>query len=535
MNGENFNNWDKIYIRRDGIEQQIKDTKESCFIFGARRIGKTALLQFLETQFWEEAVPAFYLSIEGFTSSEKIKKKIENRFKSRSYEIPDLDFNQSTFFEFIDDLDIKLGHQSLVFLIDEVEQIIKIQENEDSFIAEFRNCITSVKNIRFILTASPRFKKVIPKSISSAFLSAFQPFILEVMNHEEITQLIRCLVAEQIENHVVDQILKYTHHQPFLVKRFLGNLIKNGILHEPCEETAKNTYVHNFLDSILEDYFEGLSDKGKRIVRQIHENKFKLNKKFEVDLIELTQYGYIKKDENGKYKISNWFFEQWLTGENLATQVEHQKTTIAEDLADENLDAKDTKKFSIFSRIKNLFKGKGTDFFIKLVIAFAVAGSSPWWIKQIPWQKIPFTIDWKDGSEVAFLPGDLEIDLKLSKHRSLVTIKVECISGNITLSRKGKIIDQKIDQGIFNSKDFSAEIKLISIAPNNLILNNENSGSTINVEFDMTQLIPTSEFLKGFTDGKKQEVGMIKFRYYYDDRNKVTVEKDIDIPIFVIK
>jgi hypothetical protein len=109
--------------------------------------------------------------------------------------------------------------------------------------------------------------------------------------------------------------LQFTHHQPYLVRIFLNKLIRDGKIQIPSQNLARDAYIANSLDGIFPNYFDGLMPEDQVIVRGINQGIFKAVTRDAIKLRELTQYGYLKH-ENGVYKISNWFFEQWLSGEN---------------------------------------------------------------------------------------------------------------------------------------------------------------------------------------------------------------------------
>ncbi len=100
----------------------------------------------------------------------------------------------------------------IVLLIDEVEQIAVIEKKEPGFIDSFRNSIESLKNIQFIMAASPHFKKIVAQSHypCSTFLATFEIDLLPIMTNEEISQLMHNLVPE-IREEEKNQILQYTH------------------------------------------------------------------------------------------------------------------------------------------------------------------------------------------------------------------------------------------------------------------------------------------------------------------------------------
>jgi len=316
-------NWDKIFVGRKKIIEQILTASGDIFIFGARRIGKTSLLKFVEKQFGKNKIPAFYFSIQGYQDSQKVYRKIKNSFNRKRFKIPELEFGNLTLFDFFDKLDLKLDRK-IVFLIDEVEQITEIEKNEPGFIDKLRNSIETTENIQFILTASPYFKMLVANSICSAFITAFDEFImLPVMKEDDIFELSKKLMPS-IKNIEIEQILEFTHFQPYLVKIFLNQLSQNGEFRSASKSIAQDTYNANGLDGIFPNYFSGLKKEDQAIIRKIHRNKFRFKKQYETKLKKIVQYGYLKYEE-GKYKISNWFFEQWLN------EVEFEDTLVSED------------------------------------------------------------------------------------------------------------------------------------------------------------------------------------------------------------
>jgi hypothetical protein len=329
------------------------------FIFGARRIGKTCLLQFLESKLRQEGIPAFYFSIEGYNKPEEIKKKIETTFKRKQFIGPDHTLEMKSLFNFLEEIDILCIENPIVFLIDEMEQIAEVEKNEKGFIAKFKNFVDSSNNIRFIVSASPRFQRIISEIqlSTSAFLTAFECDILPIMTYEETLEFFRKGISCKIEDDEIKNIIQYTHHQPFLIKIFMNKILKNELFHQPSINLAKKTYINNALGGLFEDYFKGLSSIDQEIVRKIYLKEFHLENRFELKVEELIQYGYLK-NESGIYKISNWFFEQWLSGEKIEDDVNGYH---------EN-DIKHHCKVSKFNKIANYFRDAVNKFFLYLVI-----------------------------------------------------------------------------------------------------------------------------------------------------------------------
>ena len=304
-------NWDEIFVGREDLVKKLKQAEKSYFVFGARRIGKTSLLKYIENIYWENKIPAFYIPIQGFSKAERIKRKIGLCFRKRQITDYQPLFEQFSFFELLEELDWKLEGRTF-FLIDEAEQLTVIEKNENGFIDNFTNCINSTENIRFVFAASPHFKKEVAdlQSSCSAFLSSLNNDILPVLTEHETYMLMKAFIPE-ISNEQIKHILSYTHYQPYLIKIFVSKLKQNGKLRPVSEKLAMETYNAHALEGILPNYFAGLSDDDQKIVQQIHRNQFRFDKKYEAKLLELTKYGYLKF-ESGEYQVSNWFFRHWL-------------------------------------------------------------------------------------------------------------------------------------------------------------------------------------------------------------------------------
>ncbi len=301
--------WDEIFVGRETFVEELMFSSGSIFIFGARRIGKTVLLKYFEKMCMESNTPSFYLSLQGVGTTDKIKRKLKVCFKRKTFPIDETLFKVHSFFDFLEELDVKLN-QRIVLLLDEAEQIASIDKKEPGFIEKMRSSIETLENIRFIFAASPHFKKVVAKSQCSPFQSAFDIMMLPVMTKTEIMDLAKSL-APEAKSEKIEKALTFTHYQPYLMKIFINKLMDGEKLHAPTKDIAMDVYVGNALDGIFPNYFEGLSEELQKIVLEIHQNRFRYQEKHETKLRELAQYGYLRC-EDGVYKIPNWFFQHWL-------------------------------------------------------------------------------------------------------------------------------------------------------------------------------------------------------------------------------
>ncbi|MCP4349123.1 MAG: toll/interleukin-1 receptor domain-containing protein [Desulfobacterales bacterium] len=302
--------WDDIFIGRGPQVEKLMNTWKDGFIFGARRIGKTSLLRYIEKQYAKQNILAFYISFQG-VNPEKVKRKLGIAFRRKNFSVDEKLSWDHSFFDFLEELDIILT-RPIVLLVDEAEEIQKFEKSEPGFMDKLRNLVESTEKIRFILAASPHFIRIASGTdcSCSAFLSAFDTHILPVMTRDETCELMRQF-ADTITDDETKQILSFTYYQPYLVRIFISKLLRDGRLRSPSKEYAMDAYNANALEGIFPNYFEGLDEDDQILVRQIHSRKFQPGDKYESRLRALVQYGYLKS-ESGEYRISNWFFQHWL-------------------------------------------------------------------------------------------------------------------------------------------------------------------------------------------------------------------------------
>ena len=318
-----YGSWEDIFVGRDCLVEKLLSSSKDAFIFGARRIGKTSLLRYVKKQYEERNlnISAFYISLQGVTSSDKFKRKLRNAFLREKFCIDEDLLNKHTLLDFLEELDIYLT-DPIVIMTDEAEEIGQLEKNEPGFMNAFRNIVESTEKVRFVMTASPYFIKI-ASSIDctcSAFLSAFDLHTLSVLSRDEAYELMRELfinISDEVINisdEDMEQILTFTYYQPYLIRIFISKLILGDGLRSPSKELALEAYSSNALTGIFPNYLDGLSDKEQEVLFQVKSDKIEFADKNEARLKALELYGYLKS-EDGQYQISNWFFLYWLNCE----------------------------------------------------------------------------------------------------------------------------------------------------------------------------------------------------------------------------
>lgn len=138
---------------------------------------------------------------------------------------------------------------------------------------------------------------------------------------------------------------------------------------------------------------------------------------------------------------------------------------------------------------------------------------------------------------VRFLPGDLNINLDeayTSGSVVVVQVSVRAPRGEITLTRRAKIVSSQLDESVFVSDLIRPKLELISVNPSTPLVGAGSPIATIEVELDKSSLIPTASEASYTPSGTKRKVGSVVVRLYYQDAEKEE-SADVEIPIFFHK
>ena len=193
-------------------------------------------------------------------------------------------------------------------------------------------------------------------------------------------------------------------------------------------------------------------------------------------------------------------------------------------------------------KIYNILRGTRRDVLIALIIALVFATSSPWWASYIP-----LHISWKQPAmmQIAFLPGDFEIDLNNFSNpsepyllntygpgRIPVEIKVEVKGDVVTLLRKAEIIEQHIDDPALFIKPINTSI--LRVAPANALVGNGRNSSSILIEIDSSYFILRPYYVEYLPKGSRIMFGELKVKLFYEVKGKVS-SKEVIIPMYFVK
>lgn len=326
---------ERFYGRIELIKEILSGQERQILIIGAPRMGKTSLLQHLNTT---TSNINLYFSFETINSS----KDFESLFEGACNRQSELDvkgvFNKAkSLRDILQALDENLQNIGIqmFLLLDEVHQLISLRFlfKKNKILKTLREFF-DLKQICLVLAADQSICRLRQKS----FLNNFQIKLLGPLEDDYAPRLIRqtqgCEV--NVPDGTIAKIRDLTADQPWLIQTLcfeLFNEEKNSL------DTVSWTHFDRVYSDIIErpimrDVYKSLSRPQKRIIRRISEmeifednedenvllhnlskvEKVKANEfESQIDnLNELRELGYIKGNTTSGYNISNAFLRRWL-------------------------------------------------------------------------------------------------------------------------------------------------------------------------------------------------------------------------------
>ncbi|MFQ5824541.1 MAG: protein kinase [bacterium] len=326
VRGENF------FGRENLLHEILDGSRNYVWVAGTRRLGKTSLLKQIEFLTQEGVYSNKYISLfwdmQGSQDLTGLKDALLESIEDAEERFEDIGID----IDALEGLDVfgilrilkrkaKEENLKLMILCDESEELINIEKHNPEALPKLRRVFQQGENIYTILTATKRLSKLERSMIpdTSPFLHGFiPPVYLTRLENEEAEQLIR---LGGFKNELIMEIMIKTDNHPYLIQLICKRLFDIGDMEKVIQEVSADDMVSHFFSVD----FQYLHPKEKEILLYILQSQDLTSADLENRIKEpadqlikllygLIQLGYIKQ-ENGQYKISNYFFEKWLERE----------------------------------------------------------------------------------------------------------------------------------------------------------------------------------------------------------------------------
>jgi hypothetical protein len=326
---------ERFYGRKELIEEILNGPRNSHWVLGTRRIGKTSLLKQLEQLTSSESseyLPIFW-DFQGadnpdelnFTFSDALLDA-EDRLEAVGIEISAVESDD--LFASMAALRRKLRGQgrSLLLLCDEVEELLNLHRQNPALLRKLRRAMQSQDGVRSVLTSSVRLCALAEqRDDTSPFLHGFSPpLYISGLSTEEALELVRQDRSPQRSRPQIDdgnalEICHRCDNHPYLIQLICKRLLELGDLEEASRQVASDRMINYFFSVD----FDMLSATEKTVLRLISEQGTATDESIHAvmqtdtadrddALQRLENLGFIGRDKDRNYVLPSFFLRHWL-------------------------------------------------------------------------------------------------------------------------------------------------------------------------------------------------------------------------------
>ena len=327
---------DRFYGRTAQIDEILEGHRNSIWLVGTRRIGKTSLLKQIEhitdTAREQRYFPVFW-DFQGADTPEELHLNFadalldaEERLERTGVSLEDVE---------ADDLFVSLGrlrrrlrgqNLGLLLLCDEVEELIKLHRNEPSLLRKLRRAMQSQEDIRSVMASTVRLWALAEqKGETSSFLQGFTPpLYIERLSDKEARSLIeQSHLGPEERPHFVDEAVEtirdHCDNHPYLIQLVCKRYLESSGLDDAIDQVATDRMVSYFFSVD----FEMLAEVEREIIQIIARqstaasNSIREELSLGPDALEgtlrrLENLGFIRSDGERRFVLANYFFRRWL-------------------------------------------------------------------------------------------------------------------------------------------------------------------------------------------------------------------------------
>jgi hypothetical protein len=322
VRGEDF------FGRQALISEVLEGERQSIWVLGARRLGKTSLLRELEHRVQrsrETPFVALYWDLQGSGDARGLAETLLSSVEDaesfrRATDVSVEDLESLPIAEMIATLvrrTVRSGWR-LLLLVDEAEELLVVGRSEPGVLARLRRVLSRGPDVRTVITATRLLARVDEEAPmpTSPFLQGFiPPVYLTPLSPEDGRALLArgAFAADETQT-----VLQRTACHPFLLQLLASRLFENRDLAATLEQLASDEMVANYFSvdfSTLEDTERALlaeiAREGPRTRSQLAQALGRTEDALATPVHGLSMLGYLAR-EGDAWRLGNWLFELWL-------------------------------------------------------------------------------------------------------------------------------------------------------------------------------------------------------------------------------
>jgi tRNA A-37 threonylcarbamoyl transferase component Bud32/DNA-binding CsgD family transcriptional regulator len=324
-----------FYGRTTLIRDVLEGPRNTLWILGTRRVGKTSLLKELERLTRDGAKGYFPLfwDLQGSDEPEELHlgfadALLDAEERCAAAGFTDFEAAEGDLFTALNRLRraVNARNLTLLLLCDEVEELINLNRKKPALLGKLRNAMQGREGVRTVISSTIRLW-ALSETIgdTSPFLHGFTPpSCLQSLTSNEAEALVRQdhLPAGDrpaIDEATVTAIASRTSCHPYLTQILAKRFLEEGELETASENVANDRMVSYFFSV---DY-EMLDARERRVLHLLAEQDGATSDSIgrtlgtasatvAQDLQRLTDLGFITRTAAAQYEISSFFFRRWL-------------------------------------------------------------------------------------------------------------------------------------------------------------------------------------------------------------------------------
>ncbi len=325
-------NWVRAenFFGRDGLLREVLEgQRDSLWIVGARRLGKTSVLKELEYRTQQSPQSPFvplYWDLEGGLDARGLAEGLLSSVEDseplrRAIDLAVEDLEGLSVVDMLATLvrrTVRSGWR-LLLLLDEGEEFLTLARQDVGTLLRMRRVFQKGPEVRTVLTSTRRLGRIddAPEYATSPFLQGFvPPLYLTPLTPDETRAL---LARGDFSDADCQAILERTAAHPFLVQLIASRLFEVNDLAAVLEQVGVDEMVANFfsvdfqtLEKTERRALEEVARAERLTLRQVSQKVGIPEDALAPSLVALAKMGYLTPDRDG-YRVGNSFFARWLS------------------------------------------------------------------------------------------------------------------------------------------------------------------------------------------------------------------------------
>jgi len=319
---------DNFFGRGAILREILEGERDSLWVVGARRLGKTSLLKELELRVQQNAQTPFvalYWDLQGSSDARGLADGLlgsveDSESFRRATDVASEDLEGLPLPEMLRSRvhgTVRSGWR-LLLLVGAAEEFLPVVRTDVAVLPRLRRIFQKGPEVRTIFTSTRRLARIDETTAfaTSPFLQGFvPPLYLTPLLAEECRGL---LARGRFGEEETETILARTGCHPFLVQLIASRLFESRDLgatldHVACDEMVSNFFSVDFqtLDGSERTLLEEAARSSGPTARELAQAAGLREEAAEPLLYGLRMMGYLTL-EGGRFRLGNWFFERWL-------------------------------------------------------------------------------------------------------------------------------------------------------------------------------------------------------------------------------